>query len=196
MNIQELIEALQAHGVSATSDALEAELGSIEHLSEEDVPGIAELLAGSAGRSKVRKGSNLAKSANAASHAGLHHVNANNLPSVQSLTAGEVQEWVKRIEALPPRRQQGRKIGEFLGRLYSAIAEMDKGNRAILTAFEQQEVLIAETSQAMGDLLARIAADAQQQTEFANQLERLAGSYCWDDSEPSGVDLFNQLITK
>ena len=56
MTIQELIEALSAQGITATAEQLEAELGSAEHLTADDIPAVAEMLGATSGRGgAVRK---------------------------------------------------------------------------------------------------------------------------------------------
>jgi hypothetical protein len=147
MTVTELIDALSAQGITATSAQIEAELGSTEHLTADDIPAIAEMLGATSARGKGRKsGSKLAKSAPAPTRS---EMTAPTLPStaqIQRMDASELTAEIARLNQVDHSKRDNAML-ETLAALYQRQQELTQlanaagqaltaGNQAMQQAYQ------------------------------------------------------------
>jgi hypothetical protein len=146
MTVTELIDALSAQGITATSAQIEAELGSTEHLTADDIPAIAEMLGATSARGKGRKsGSKLAK----ASSAPTQIEKAPTLPTtsqIQRMDASELTAEIARLNQVDHGKRDNATL-ETLAALYGRQQELTQlalaagqaltaGNQAMQQAYQ------------------------------------------------------------
>ena len=163
MTIQELIEALSAQGITATAEQLEAELGSTEHLTRDDLPAIAEMLTATSARGKGRKsGSKLAKASSAPTRS---EITAPALPStaqIQRMDASELTAEIARLNQVDHARRDNDTL-ETLAALYQRQQELTQlalaagqaltaGNQAMQSAYQSLNGAVVGALQGFGQI--------------------------------------------
>ena len=146
MTVAELIEALAQQGITTTAAQIEAELGSTEHLTQDDIPAIAEMLGATSVRSKGRKsGSKLAKVATPARS----EMTAPTLPTtaqIQQMDATQLSSEIARLNQVDHGKRDNATL-ETLAALYQRQQELTQlalaagqaltaGNQAMQSAYQ------------------------------------------------------------
>ena len=162
MTIQELIEALSVQGVTATVAQIEADLGSTEHLTQDDIPAIIEMLGATSTRGKGRKsGSKLAKAAAPTRS----EITAPILPTtsqIQKMDASELTAEIARLNQVDHGKRDNATL-ETLAALYGRQQELTQlalaagqaltaGNQAMQQAYQSLNGAVVGALQGFGQL--------------------------------------------
>jgi hypothetical protein len=181
MTVQDLIAKLAARGIAATEQQIDELLGSVEYLTDDDVPGIAEMLTASshdphaAGKSKRKAAGKLAKPGRSTSIQKADESKPVPLPSsaqIQKMDAGEVAHWVEQINAAGDTTQNDESALAALAALYNRQAELTAIAKAAKQAITTGN---AAMQQAYGELNAAVSESLQGLQQIDQFSQVLAG---------------------
>ncbi len=161
MTVTELIEKLKGQGITATAAQIEAELGSTDHLTADDVPAIAEMLSGTATRGKRKPAGKLAKpKSGQIAKVEPTEPAALTLPTtaeVSTMQIAEVNEALAQVNQID-HASRDESVLQVMGALYSRQQELtafvqaasqalSTGNAAMVAAFQGLSATVQTTVQ-------------------------------------------------
>jgi uncharacterized protein involved in exopolysaccharide biosynthesis len=218
MTVQDLIAKLAARGITATEQQIDELFGSVEYLTDDDVPGIAEMLTApphdphAVSKSKRKSTGKLAKPGRSTSiqkadspapksteSTSIQKIDADNLPQVSSLSTEQVNGYITQLETMRANDEQmSSGLVQFLIDLYQKRDQAIQFSRSAVARLKQQD---AELAGVMADLNTQIGSSVQGLQDANNLLNEISkgGARLGDsfrDSTAKQRTIFDSFFTK
>lgn len=206
MTVDELIAKLSAQGVNTTPEQINELLGDISSLTDDDLPGVVEMLTNTpsdptaAGKSKRGRSGKLSNpSRNPRKGTEITKIDANNLPEVASLTSTEVGEYIAVIEEMDA---QGQSVSDelvaFLCDLYDRRNQFIELAMGAAERFKAQDTQLAQAVNALNATIGGSVSglrDAQQAMQAMSGGARLGDNFRTNTQRwKSAADRFNAHV--